>query len=84
VLVNAKQETRLIDFSLAQTKMDRFLQFSRRIEGTPLYMAPEQIRGEKCDPRGRRLLVRRDDVRDPDAPARRSSARRTRRSRTST
>jgi len=51
VLVNAKQETRLIDFSLAQTKMDRFLQFSRRIEGTPLYMAPEQIRGEKCDPR---------------------------------
>ena len=51
VLVNAKQEVRLIDFSLAQTKMDRILQFSRRIEGTPLYMAPEQIRGEKCDPR---------------------------------
>lgn len=51
VLVNAKQEAKLIDFSLAQTKMDRFLQFSKRIEGTPLYMAPEQIRGEKCDPR---------------------------------
>ena len=51
VLVNAKQEARLIDFSLAQSKMDRMLQFSRRIEGTPLYMAPEQIRGEKCDPR---------------------------------
>lgn len=51
VLVNAKQEARLIDFSLAQTKMDRMLQFTRRIEGTPLYMAPEQIRGEKCDPR---------------------------------
>jgi eukaryotic-like serine/threonine-protein kinase len=51
VLVNAKQEVRLIDFSLAQSKMDRLLQFSKRIEGTPLYMAPEQIRGEKCDPR---------------------------------
>ncbi len=51
VLVNAKQEARLIDLSLAQTKMDRFMQFSRRVEGTPLYMAPEQIRGEKCDPR---------------------------------
>jgi serine/threonine-protein kinase len=51
VLVNANQEARLIDFSLAQTKMDRMLQFSRRVDGTPLYMAPEQIRGDKCDPR---------------------------------
>ena len=51
VLVNAKQDARLIDFSLAQTKMDRILQFSKRVEGTPLYMAPEQVRGEKCDPR---------------------------------
>ena len=51
VLVNARQEARLIDLSLAQTKMDRMLQFSKRVEGTPLYMAPEQIRGEKCDPR---------------------------------
>jgi len=51
VLVNARQDVRLIDFSLAQSKMDRFLQFSKRVEGTPLYMAPEQIRGEKVDPR---------------------------------
>jgi serine/threonine-protein kinase len=51
VLINERSETRLIDFSLAQGKMDRFLQFVKRVEGTPLYMAPEQIQGVKCDPR---------------------------------
>ena len=51
VLVNANQEVRLIDFSLAQTRMDRVFQFGKKAEGTPLYMAPEQIRGEKCDVR---------------------------------
>jgi serine/threonine protein kinase len=51
VLVNAQAEARLIDFSLAQTRMDRLLQFGKRASGTPLYMPPEQIRGEKCDRR---------------------------------
>lgn len=51
VLVASNSEIRLIDFSLSQTKWDRFLQFGKRVEGTPLYMAPEQIRGERCDPR---------------------------------
>jgi len=51
VLINARSEVRLIDFSLAQSKMDRLLQFGRRVEGTPLYMAPEQIQGLKCDAR---------------------------------
>ncbi len=51
VLINARTECRLIDFSLGQSKMDRMLQFSRRVEGTPLYMAPEQIQGLKCDAR---------------------------------
>jgi len=51
VLINGRCDVRLIDFSLAQTKWDRMLQFGKRIEGTPLYMAPEQIRGERCDAR---------------------------------
>lgn len=51
VLLSAAGEIRLIDFSLAQTKWDRWLQFGRRVEGTPMYMAPEQRRGERCDAR---------------------------------
>ena len=51
VLISRDSKIRLIDFSLAQTKMDRMLQFGRRVEGTPLYMAPEQIQGLKCDER---------------------------------
>jgi len=51
VLVNERSEARLIDFSLASTKWDRLLQFGKKVEGTPMYMAPEQIRGDKCDAR---------------------------------
>jgi len=51
VLVDAHGDIRLIDFSLCQTKWDRWLQFGKRVEGTPLYMAPEQVRGERCDAR---------------------------------
>src|SRR5687768_15675496 len=51
VLVDAKGDIRLIDFSLCQTKWDRWLQFGKKVEGTPLYMAPEQIQGKRCDHR---------------------------------
>ena len=51
VLVDAKGDIRLIDFSLCQTKWDRWLQFGKKVEGTPLYMAPEQILGKRCDHR---------------------------------
>jgi serine/threonine protein kinase len=51
VLIDAGGTIRLIDFSLARTRRDRWLQFGRRVEGTPMYMAPEQARGGRCDAR---------------------------------
>jgi serine/threonine-protein kinase len=50
ILVDEKANVRLIDFSIAQTK--GFQLFRRRkVSGTPLYMSPEQIKGEKLDQR---------------------------------
>ncbi|MHC4607747.1 MAG: serine/threonine protein kinase, partial [Planctomycetota bacterium] len=51
ILVGDDSGARLIDFSLCETKTDRLLRLTKRIEGTPMYMAPEQIRGSKCDKR---------------------------------
>lgn len=51
-LVNEEGSVRLIDFSIAQTKADRsFFSFGKKVDGTPLYMSPEQIRNETQDAR---------------------------------
>jgi len=53
ILLNDKSEVRLIDFSLAQTRWDRFWHFwpffFGRAAGSPSYMSPEQIRNTKID-----------------------------------
>lgn len=51
VLLNKSCEVRLIDFSIARPLWHSFLPFFRRTEGTPSYMAPEQLLGKPCDER---------------------------------
>jgi eukaryotic-like serine/threonine-protein kinase len=51
LLIDADGAVRLIDFSLASTRWDRWLRFGKHVEGTPFYMPPEQVRGERCDAR---------------------------------
>ncbi len=51
VLLNKSCDVRLIDFSLAKSRWRSFFQFGRKSEGTPSYMAPEQVLGKVCDER---------------------------------
>ncbi len=50
VLVNADGAVKVIDFSTAITGLAKWLPFVRKAEGTPSYMAPEQIRKERSTP----------------------------------
>jgi serine/threonine-protein kinase len=47
ILVSEKLELKLVDFGLALSMNDNFVTSQFHIVGTPTYMSPEQIRGEK-------------------------------------
>lgn len=55
ILVNAKGEVRVIDFAIAERIPKGFAKIFRRrkgkVQGTPTYMSPEQIRNEALDGR---------------------------------
>ncbi|MCB0752541.1 MAG: serine/threonine protein kinase, partial [Ignavibacteriae bacterium] len=47
ILVNEKYELKLTDFGLAQDSIDSLVTQMYAVVGTPAYMSPEQIQGEK-------------------------------------
>ncbi|MBN1256856.1 MAG: serine/threonine protein kinase [Planctomycetes bacterium] len=51
VMINSQGELRLIDFSLSQTKWQRFASMSRRLSGSPSYLAPELLAGKPASAR---------------------------------
>ncbi|MBN1257999.1 MAG: serine/threonine protein kinase [Planctomycetes bacterium] len=51
VMINTEGELRLIDFSLSQTKWQRFVSMSRRLSGSPSYLAPELLAGKPASAR---------------------------------
>jgi eukaryotic-like serine/threonine-protein kinase len=55
IIVNASGEVRVIDFAIAQRIPSGLARFFHRrkgkVQGTPSYMSPEQIRNEPLDPR---------------------------------
>jgi predicted Ser/Thr protein kinase len=51
VLLGRKREVKVIDFGLAKASYAEQMTATGLIMGTPEYMAPEQIRGGRCDAR---------------------------------
>ncbi len=51
ILLSADQQIKIGDFGLAQSSTDKFVTTQYSIVGTPSYMSPEQIVGEKLDER---------------------------------
>ena len=47
ILVDESGAIRLIDLSMAQTKLQTYLKFFRKIDGSPTYIAPEIIRRQR-------------------------------------
>lgn len=47
ILVNDNYEVKLTDFGLAQDSLDNLITQQYSVVGTPAYMSPEQIQGEK-------------------------------------
>lgn len=50
ILINASRRLKIADFGLAQAAGEEQLTQKSSIVGTPAYMSPEQIRGEKLTP----------------------------------
>ncbi len=47
ILINEKNEVKLTDFGLAQDSLSNLITQQYSVVGTPAYMSPEQIQGEK-------------------------------------
>jgi hypothetical protein len=51
LLENGVERVKITDFGLARAADDASISHSGMVAGTPMYMSPEQARGEKVDPR---------------------------------
>ncbi len=51
IMINDRNQIKIMDFGLAKSMHDQSVSKSDHIIGTALYMSPEQIRGEKIDHR---------------------------------